>query len=89
MADQKMKVPSLEERLANVLSRRGVPRFNRFTMGEGLPSGSIVYTDVASANNIRRYADAIGDFNPRFRDVDYAKSTKYGCLIAPPTFLSS
>ena len=89
MANQETKVPSLEERLANVLNQRGVPRFNRFTMGEGLPRGSIVYTDTASADNIRRYADAIGDFNPRFRDKDYAKSTKYGCLIAQPTFLSS
>ena len=89
MANQETKVPSLEERLANVLNQRGVPRFNRFTMGEGLPRGSIVYTDTASADNIRRYADAIGDFNPRFRDRDYAKSTKYGCLIAQPTFLSS
>ena len=89
MANQETKVPSLEERLANVLNQRGVPRFSRFTMGEGLPRGSIVYTDTASADNIRRYADAIGDFNPRFRDKDYAKSTKYGCLIAQPTFLSS
>ena len=89
MADQEKKVPGLEERLAYVLSRRGIQKFNKVTMAAGLPRGSIVYTDLASADNIRRYADAIGDFNPRFRDKDYAKVTKYGCLIAPPTFLSS
>ena len=89
MADQETKVPSLEERLAYVLSRRGIQKFNKATMGAGLPRGSVVYTDFASADNIRRYADAIGDFNPRFRDADYAKVTKYGRLIAPPTFLSS
>ena len=87
MAD--LKVPSLEERLAYVLSRRGIQRFNKATMAAGLPRGSVVYTDLASSDNLRRYADGIGDFNPRFRDSDYAKVTKYGRLIAQPTFLSS
>ena len=86
MADPETKVPSLEERLAYVLSRRGIQKFNKATMAAGLPRGSIVYTDVASADNIRRYADAIGDFNPRFRDADYARATKYGRLIAHPHF---
>jgi len=87
MAD--FKVPSLEERLAYVLSRRGIQKFDKFTMAKGLPRGSIVYTDLASADNIRRYSNGIGDFNPRYRDAEYAKNTKYGRLIAQPTFLSS
>jgi len=33
MADQETKVPSLEERLAYVLSRRGIQKFNKATMG--------------------------------------------------------
>ena len=89
MADQETKVPSLEERLAYVLCRRGIQKFNKATMGAGALPGSIVYTDLASADNIRRYADGIGDFNHRFRDAAYAKNTKYGKLIAQPTFLSS
>ena len=89
MVEGSLKIPSLEERLANVLAHRGAYKFNRATVGAVLPRGSIIYTDVASADNLRRYADAIGDFNPRFRDSDYAKATKYGCLIAQPTFLSS
>lgn len=35
---------------------------------------------------IRRYADAIDDPNPLFRDVEYARGTKYGELICPPGF---
>ena len=89
MAQSKVKVPSLEERLANVLSQKGVPKFTRASFAAGLPHGSIVYTDVATSDNLRRYADAIGDFNPRFRDADYAKVTKYGRLVAQPTFLES
>ena len=95
MAEPELKVPTLEERLAYVLANRGVYKFNRAKEAAGgenhqeLPVGAIIYTDVASADNLRRYADAIGDFNPRFRDSGYAKTTKYGRLIAQPTFLSS
>ncbi|MDQ0188938.1 MaoC family dehydratase N-terminal domain-containing protein [Alicyclobacillus cycloheptanicus] len=35
---------------------------------------------------IRKFADAIGDRNPLYRDEDYAKTTRYGKIIAPPTF---
>jgi len=35
---------------------------------------------------IRRYADAIDDPNPLYRDVEHAKNSRYGELIAPPGF---
>jgi len=35
---------------------------------------------------IQRYATAIGDTNPMFNDVGYAKKSKYGGLICPPGF---
>ncbi|MBA4603404.1 MaoC family dehydratase N-terminal domain-containing protein [Thermoactinomyces mirandus] len=35
---------------------------------------------------IRKFADAIGDSNPIYRDEEYAKKTRYGKIIAPPTF---
>jgi hypothetical protein len=38
-------------------------------------------------DSIKHFVDAIGDLNPLFRDREYAKKTKYGCLIAPPTIL--
>lgn len=37
---------------------------------------------------IRHYADAIGDPNPIWRDPSYAASTRWGGIIAPPTFES-
>ncbi|TET38047.1 MAG: MaoC family dehydratase, partial [Dehalococcoidia bacterium] len=33
---------------------------------------------------IRRYADAIDDPNPLFRDVEHARSSRYGEMICPP-----
>ena len=37
---------------------------------------------------IRHYADAIGDPNPIWRDPAYAAGTRWGGIIAPPTFES-
>lgn len=35
---------------------------------------------------IQRYADAIGDPNPLFNDIGYAKKSKAGRLLCPPGF---
>ncbi len=35
---------------------------------------------------IQRYAAAIGDTNPLFNDIGYAKKTRFGRLICPPGF---
>jgi acyl dehydratase len=35
---------------------------------------------------IRRYADAVGDDNPLYRDEVYASKSRYGGIIAPPGF---
>ena len=37
--------------------------------------------------HIRRFAEAIGDPNPIYRDEAYAAQTRYGGIIAPPQFL--
>ncbi len=36
---------------------------------------------------ILKFADGIGDTNPLWRNTEYAKKTKYGRIIAPPSFL--
>ena len=43
----------------------------------------------ATRDNIRHYAHGIGDDNPLWCDPDYAAKTKYGGLIALPSFLFS
>ena len=41
-----------------------------------------------SVHDIRRWAQySVGDDNPLFSEVDYAKRTVWGTVIAPPTFL--
>jgi len=41
----------------------------------------------ATRDNIRHYAHGIGDDNPLWCDPDYAAKTKYGTLVALPSFL--
>ena len=41
----------------------------------------------ATRDNIRHYAHGIGDDNPLWCDPDYAANTKYGGIIALPSFL--
>jgi acyl dehydratase len=41
----------------------------------------------ATRDNIRHYAHGIGDDNPLWCDPDYAAKTRYGTLIALPSFL--
>ena len=38
-------------------------------------------------SHIRRFAQAIDDPNPLWQDEEYARKTRYGGIIAPPTFL--
>ena len=42
-----------------------------------------------SADSIRAFAQAIGEENPVYYDEEYAKTTKYGRMIAPPTYCLS
>lgn len=41
----------------------------------------------ATVDNLRRYADGVGDYNPLFRSPEYAASSRYEDLVASPTFL--
>jgi acyl dehydratase len=38
---------------------------------------------------IRRFAEAIGDFNPVYYDEEYARAAGYPTIVAPPTFPAS
>jgi acyl dehydratase len=48
-----------------------------------------LFNEYATRDNIRKFVDGIGDTNPLYRDEEYAKGTRYGSLIAPPSFVFS
>ena len=41
---------------------------------------------LITEDSIKRYVFAIGDFNPLYRDTEYAKRSLHGGIIAPPIF---
>ncbi|MBI2846863.1 MAG: MaoC family dehydratase N-terminal domain-containing protein [Chloroflexi bacterium] len=41
----------------------------------------------ATPDNIKHFAWSIGDTNPLFTDEEYGKKTRWGAVVAPPTFL--
>ena len=43
----------------------------------------------ASIDTISHFADGAGDPNPLWRDEEYARKTRYGGIVAPPSFLVS
>ena len=85
----KVKVPSIEERLALLRSWIGAHKFDKSTLSAKVPGGGYINNDVASGDNIRRWATSMGDLNPRYLVHEYASKTKYGRLVAPPLFLQS
>ena len=44
-------------------------------------------TKEANLDNIRRYGDGAGDYNPLYRDEKHAAESRFGMITAPPTFL--
>ena len=44
------------------------------------------YTYEVGKEKIKEYAKAIKNLDPYYLDDDFAKKSKYGAIIAPPTF---
>ena len=51
-----------------------------------MPIRVVQYNYEATRDVIRHYAWGIGDDSPIYSDPEYAKATKWGTIIAPPTF---
>ena len=83
------KSMTIEERMAVLKERIGTIKIDKEYVLRGLPEGAYIFNEVASDENIRRWAIGIGDLNPRFLSAEYSKKTKYGRLAAPPLFLQS
>ena len=48
-----------------------------------------IFNELASKDSIRKFCDGIGDPNPLWHEEEYAQSTRFGSLIAPPSWLAS
>ena len=50
-------------------------------------TGPPPYLTEATRDAIRHWAEALSDDNPLWLDADYARPTRWGTIIAPPTML--
>ena len=66
-----------DETIAELRKRLGVER----------PSHEAPHIGVATKDGIRHFAWGIGDANPLWADEEYARKTRYGCIISPPCIL--
>lgn len=57
--------------------------------GDWVGTTSDVRTFRVEQGHIERFAEAIGDPNPIYRDDDYASNSPYRGTIAPPTFATT
>ena len=48
-----------------------------------------VSTMEIEKGHIRKFAEAVGDDNPLYCDEEHAKNSRYGGIIAPPTFVTT
>ncbi|MDR3530477.1 MAG: MaoC family dehydratase N-terminal domain-containing protein [Rhodopila sp.] len=59
----------------------------RALIGTELRTEACINNEYASRFAIIRFAEGIGDDNPLWTNPDYAASSPYGTLIAPPSFI--
>ncbi|MDF0544288.1 MaoC family dehydratase N-terminal domain-containing protein [Sphingobium sp. H39-3-25] len=59
----------------------------RGMIGTELRTDSCVNNEYATRIAILRFCEGIGDDNPLWTDQNYAAGTRYGQLIAPPSFI--
>jgi acyl dehydratase len=58
----------------------------RARLGQAVPRPQ-PHIEVATRDAIRHFAHGIGDDNPLWTDEAYARATRHGTLLAPPTIL--
>ncbi|MFD7205476.1 MaoC family dehydratase N-terminal domain-containing protein [Streptomyces sp. NPDC059893] len=60
---------------------------SRLRLGVPKPQRSVPHNLEVSPDGVRHFAYGYGDDNPLYCDPAYAAGTRWGSLIAPPTFL--
>jgi len=59
----------------------------RSKLGLKLRTDDSIHNEDATRMAILKFTEGIGDPNPLWTDAEYAKKTRYGSIIAPPSFI--
>src|SRR5215212_1757573 len=77
-----------DSRLFPKITERGLDEL-RARIGVPIEDTLEPWCHEATRDNIRHYAHGIGDDNPLWNDPAYAEQTRFGTLVALPSFLFS
>jgi acyl dehydratase len=57
--------------------------------GTKLRLGMMQNNELVCEETLRKFVNGLGDTNPLWQDKEYSKNTRYGALVAPPSWLYS
>lgn len=77
------------EILKSFIGKSYLNEWGAYFAGPNYPQPCVCFNTRITRDSIKRQVDALGNTNPLFRDPEYAKKTKYGCVIAPPCWTFS
>jgi len=84
-----MEEESTEIKMADAVITDEMMAKMRQIIGKKLRIEHSVNNEEATGIAIRKFADGIGDPNPLWSDEGYAQKTKYGSIVAPPSWIFS
>ncbi|MBI4283040.1 MAG: MaoC family dehydratase N-terminal domain-containing protein, partial [Chloroflexi bacterium] len=74
------------ERDINDITQKDIEQMREW-IGVRTPGRGRVFNQEVNRDNLRHLAQGDGNLNPLYFDEDYAKKTRWGGLIAPPSFI--
>ncbi|MFC1870124.1 MaoC family dehydratase N-terminal domain-containing protein [Chloroflexota bacterium] len=80
---------SKEARMAEGLITEEMLEEMRGKIGLKLRIEHSIWNEEATRLAIKKFADGIGDHNPLWSDTQYAGRTRYGSIVAPPSWVIS
>jgi acyl dehydratase len=84
-----MEDESKEIKMADaVITDEMIAKMRQLT-GKKLRIENSINNEEATRIAIRKFADGIGDSNPLWNDEEYAQKTRYGSIVAPPSWIYS
>ncbi len=85
----KMKLNLIEQFAEDCKSKIGRIYTSEEQLGRGLGYWREGNNREVTIDGITTYVDGVGDINSLYRDLEYAKKTRYRCVIAPPFYIST
>jgi len=74
------------EVLKSFIGTSHINEWSSYMGGPNFPKPVVCFNTGISRDSIKHLVDAVGDMNPLYRDENYARNTKYGSLVAPPSW---